>query len=241
MSPEQKEQHQGLKDTIDHLFCCKSKEAVRIQVAALEKFERTPCSRDHLDIVGSRALELKQKLLQMVKTSGRVRIGLFDAQQQDQLLATLGEQCSDLVLSKAKLDIIKFISIFAEATVQLVHARNEANPKIRKKQLSASTGPSDIFRPRPQVAEVRSRVSVFQQLTGQMQDEDEDDDKDEDDEDQRPQMTESQVAEMNRVNDAQRQAEAAERRSARAERMTFGSCQRSRSTKRCSPCPLSAE
>ena len=63
MSAEQKEQHQGFKDTIDHLFCCRSAEAVRIQVAAFEKFERTPCSKDHLDMVGSKAVELKQKLL----------------------------------------------------------------------------------------------------------------------------------------------------------------------------------
>jgi hypothetical protein len=84
---------------------------------------------------------------------------------------------------------------------------------MKKKQRSGATGPNNIFVPRATAAVVRSRISVFQQLARQIQDQGGEDDGDEE---QGQRMTESQVAEIDRINDIRRQKEEAERRSARA-------------------------
>jgi len=168
MDENQRIQHADCKDTIGHLFWCKSDDATKIREATLQQYARTPCSKEHMSIVGNKAEQLKACLLDMARTSDKVRIGLFDKRQQEQLIATLGQGCSDTIISRAKNDIINLTAIFAEATVQLIHIRNATNNKTvkkRNKDLSLR-----IFKPRAsKPVETSNRYSVLQQLGGGVQ------------------------------------------------------------------------
>ena len=119
-------------DSTGHLFCCQNPEAQAIAQRAINEFDRTPFTRELCDVFPEVAINLKRLLrdlaLQDTGSASKVRIGLFQQQQQNKI-NKLVSQIPPTFLKAVHDNIVRHLCILAKATGALVALRNSKRPK----------------------------------------------------------------------------------------------------------------
>jgi len=118
-------------DTTEHLFHCKNEYATSIARRAWEELQREPPGQKLEELDAIVAVDLKQLLGEIFKENSQARIGLFNRDQRERLVMTLGRSPGKRLINEAKTEIFNRTAIMAMATVDLIYKRNECKHGVK--------------------------------------------------------------------------------------------------------------